>query len=80
MEVKIIKVTDKGQISLPIGMRQFLNINRGDDLLVTNTDDSVIIKKIKKDDFKDLIAITEHSLKEVWDNPEDDVWNSYLKK
>ena len=80
MEVKIIKVTDKGQISLPIGMRQALNINQGDDLLVTKTDDAVIIKKVKKDDFKDLLAITEHSLKEVWDNPEDDVWNSYLKK
>jgi mRNA interferase MazF len=34
METKIIKVTDKGQISLPTAIRQSLCINQGDDLLV----------------------------------------------
>ena len=78
MEIKIIKVTDKGQISLPIGMRQALNINQGDDLIVTKTDDSVIIKKVKTDDFKDLLVLSESALKKLWDNKEDEIWNSYL--
>jgi len=75
MEVKIIKVTDKGQISLPIGMRQSLNIKYGDDLIITKTDDSVIIKKVKKDDFRDLLKHSERVAKKLWDNKEDEVWN-----
>ena len=76
MEIKIIKVTDKGQISLPIGMRQALNINQGDDLIVTKTDDSVIIKKVKTDDFHDLLKHSEKVAKKLWDNKEDEVWNN----
>lgn len=34
MDVKIIRVTDKGQISLPIEMRQSLDIKQGDDLMI----------------------------------------------
>jgi len=75
MDVKIIKVTNKGQISLPIGMRQSLGINQGDDLIVTRADDSVIIKKVKRDDFKDLLKHSEIVAKKLWDNEEDEVWN-----
>ena len=75
MEVKIIKVTDKGQISLPVGMRESLNIKQGDDLMVTKTNDSVIIKKVKKEDFSDLLKHSEKTAKKLWDNKEDEVWN-----
>jgi len=33
-----------------------------------------------KDNFKDLLKFSEQSLKEVWNNKEDDIWNTYLKK
>lgn len=75
MEVKIIKVTDKGQISLPIGMRESLNIKQGDDLIVTKTNDSVIIRKVKREDFRDLLKHSEKVAKRLWDNKEDEVWN-----
>ena len=32
------------------------------------------------DDSSDLIKLSEQSLKEVWDNEEDEIWNKYLKK
>ena len=75
METKIIKVTDKGQISLPIGIREALRIKKGDELLITKTDDVVVIKKVKKDDFSDLLKHSEKVAKELWDNKEDEVWN-----
>lgn len=28
-----------------------------------------------KDNFKDIIKFSEKSLKNVWDNPQDDLWN-----
>ena len=31
------------------------------------------------DDFKDTLLFSEQSLKEVWDNKEDDVWNQYME-
>ena len=49
MEVKIIKVTDKGQISLPISIRDSLNIEQGDELLITRNNDAIIIKKLRYD-------------------------------
>ena len=33
-----------------------------------------------EDDFKDILKFSELALKEVWNNKEDDIWNSYLKK
>ena len=48
METKIIKVTDKGQISLPVGMRDSLKIKQGDELFITKNEDNIVIKKSGK--------------------------------
>ncbi len=76
MEIKIIKVTDKGQISLPVGIRESLKINQGDELIITNNNDSVIIKKLKKEDFSDLLKHSEKVAEKLWDNKEDEIWNN----
>jgi len=76
MEIKIIKVTDKGQISLPVSMRESLQIKFGDELLMTRNNDALIIKKVKKEDFSDLLKHSESVAKKLWDNKEDEVWNN----
>ena len=76
MDVRIIKVTDKGQISLPVGIRESLNIKQGDELIITKADDSLVIKKIKKDDFSDLLKHSEKVARKLWDNKENEVWNN----
>tara|TARA_Y100000310_G_scaffold99186_1_gene96964 strand:- start:3143 stop:3385 length:243 start_codon:yes stop_codon:yes gene_type:complete len=80
MEAKIIKVTDEGGISLPVGIREDLEIGRGDELIVSGNGDSIILRKIKTDDFSDLLKLSELSLRDVWVNEEDEIWNSYLKE
>lgn len=75
METKIIKVTDKGQISLPVGIRDSMNIEYGDELLITRANDVIIMKKVKKEDFSDLLKHSEKTAKKLWDNKEDEVWN-----
>jgi len=75
MDTKIIKVTDKGQISLPIVIRGSLGIKRGDELIITKSDNAIILKKIKKDDFRDLLKHSERVAKKLWDNEEDEIWN-----
>jgi AbrB family looped-hinge helix DNA binding protein len=76
METKIIKVTDKGQISLPVGMRNSLRINQGDELFITEDKDTIVIKKIKKEDFSYLLKHSEKVAKKLWDNKEDEVWDN----
>ena len=84
--IKSIKVSDKGQIAIPNSIRQRLGIQRGDDLILFEIDGKLLLEKQKKvsekykDEFKDIIHFSEQSLKSVWDNPEDEIWNSYLDK
>jgi len=81
METKIIKVTDKGQISIPIEIRNAIGISTGDELIAIRDGETLCLKKIKKDDFKDLLKLTEISLSEIWDNEVDDkIWDQYLNK
>ena len=86
MEIKIIKVTDKGQISLPAGIRKSTNINIRDSIILIQKDKKIMLKKIDtienevEDDFRDLLKLSEISLKNLWDNKEDEIWNTYLKK
>jgi len=76
METKIIKVTNKGQISLPVKIREMLSIEKGDEIIVTKSDDSIIIKKFRKDDFSDLLKHSEETARKLWDNKFDEVWNN----
>ncbi len=76
METKIIRVSGKGQISLPVKIREVLNIERGSELLITQNEDSVVIKKIKRDDFSYLLKHSEKVAKKLWDNKEDEIWNN----
>ncbi|MBI2043175.1 AbrB/MazE/SpoVT family DNA-binding domain-containing protein [Candidatus Pacearchaeota archaeon] len=75
METKIIKVTDKGQISLPIKIREILNIEQGDELIITQSDNSIVIKKLRKEDFSDLLKHSEKVAKKLWNNKYDEIWN-----
>jgi len=75
MESKIIKVTDKGQISLPISIRESLMIEKGDELIITRSNNAIVIKKVKKRNFSDLLKHSEKVAKKLWDNKEDEVWN-----
>lgn len=76
MEIKVIKVTNKGQISLPIALREALNIKQGDELIITRAENNIVIKKVKKEDFSDLLKHSEKVAKKLWDNKEDEVWNN----
>jgi len=84
--VKTVKVSDKGQIALPLIIRDAAGIERGDELLIIECDGKILIEKTDQvaqtvtDDFKDIIKFSEQSLKSLWDNKEDDIWESYLNK
>ena len=76
METKIIKVTDKGQISIPVEIRKSIGINIGDELIAIRKGKTLYLKKIKKDDFSDLLKHSEKVANKLWNNKEDEIWNT----
>jgi len=86
MKMKTVRISDKGQIAIPMDIRNSLGLRRGDELVLIQTNNKILIEKPKKmikgvkEDFKDMITLTESSLKKLWLNKEDEIWNEYLKK
>lgn len=58
-----------------------MKIKKGDNLVMMVKDSKIVLEKSEKiallldGEFKDVEAFTEHSLKSVWDNRYDEVWN-----
>lgn len=83
--VAVTTLSAKGQIVIPKEVRKELKLKEGDKLVVVVHGKKLLIQKSKeakeriKDDFKDLLSFSEYSLKDLWDNKEDEVWNKYLK-
>ncbi|NQV08296.1 AbrB/MazE/SpoVT family DNA-binding domain-containing protein [Candidatus Woesearchaeota archaeon] len=76
MKAKMVKVTDKGQISLPISFRKTTGIEKGDDLLMLQSENTIIIEKLKESRFRDLLKHSEKVAKKLWSNKEDDIWDN----
>lgn len=75
MEAEIIRVTDKCQISIPRKIQKASNISKGDRLLIVTSKNTITMRKITKDSFKDLQAHSEGVARKLWNNIEDDVWD-----
>ena len=85
MLIKTVKISGKGQIAIPIDIRKRIGIKSGDELVLMQSKDKIFIEKSSKtasrmkDRFKDITFHSQESLKDVWDNPEDEIWNAYLE-
>ena len=82
MTLKTVNVSEKGQIAIPREIRVLLGIKKGDRLLLTAKNKKLLIQKatnLTKQMEDDLVDYSELSLKKLWLNKKDDVWNKYLK-
>ena len=83
--IATIKISEKGQIALPQAFRTLMGIKQGDNLVILHSNGKIILEKAENtrarliDDFKDVLANNDESLKEVWANKEDDIWSQYIK-
>ncbi len=84
--IRTIRVSEKGQIALPKDVRESAKIDIGDSLILIQKDKKIMLEKAEiiesktKEDFKDLVKLSEMSLKSLWDNEEDEIWSNCLKK
>ncbi len=82
---KKVKVSDKGQISIPVEVQKKIGIKKGDELLLISKGRKIVLEKPEKimemieDEFGDIQTLTEASLRQLWMRKEEDIWNQYLK-
>lgn len=84
MKVRV-KVSQKGQIAIPSEMQRDLGIKKGDELVLIRKGDKIVLEKAEniahrlEGEFDDIATISEHTLKKIWLNKKDEVWNQCLK-
>ena len=82
---KKVKVSDKGQISLPMEIQREVGIKKGDELLLIRKGKKIVLEKprelteVLENEFVDLQDISEASLRRMWLGKKEDIWDRYLK-
>ena len=77
-----VTVSEKGQISIPMSVRESLSIKKGDKLVVIVADDKMLLQKSDaagskmEKEFDYLLKLSEKSAKRLWENEKDNVWNA----
>ncbi len=86
IKFRSIKVSAKGQITLPSDIQKEIGIRKGDEILLIKKGGKIILEKPEsvakkfKDEFTDVQSISERSLRKLWMNKGDKVWAQYLKR
>jgi len=81
LKFKTVKVSDKGQISIPSDIRKEMKIKKGEELLLVKKGEKLLIEKSptasKKfvDEFNFMVRHAEAVAKKLWNNKEDEIWN-----
>jgi AbrB family looped-hinge helix DNA binding protein len=82
---KKVKVSDKGQISIPVDMQKLIGLKKGDELLLIRKGRKIVLERPDRimqaleDEFEDVRSVTEGQLAKLWLRREENVWNRYLK-
>ncbi len=85
VHIRTIKVSQKGQVSIPTDIRKKMRIKKGDDLIMMVKDSKIVLEKsedvglLLDGEFRDIKAITEEGLKAIWVNKHDDAWNQHAR-
>lgn len=81
MLVKTVKVTAKGQMSLPAEALRSLNARKGTEFLLVQEGDRILLTKASAvgkrlvDDLGGWEALGASAFRDVWDNDADAVWD-----
>ena len=79
--IRVVAVSSKGQIVIPEEFREELNLKKGTHLVMIKEGSTLFLKREKdvKDEFSDLLKISEKSLEDIWGSEKEDIWNKYLE-
>lgn len=78
MIVKTVKVSGKGQIAIPLDVRESIKLSKGDELLLIQDGKKIMLEKadkaseLLKDEFMPLLKAAEKVLARDWNSKEDE--------
>jgi bifunctional DNA-binding transcriptional regulator/antitoxin component of YhaV-PrlF toxin-antitoxin module len=81
MQMKVVSLSPRGQLVIPAAILRAMGIKGRTDLAIVQEGDHVVMMKAsdlgKKvvDDLEGFEALGLSAFEELWDNPEDEVWN-----
>ena len=79
--VKTVKLSSKGQLTLPAEVVRALRARRGSEFLLVQDGARVVLTPAADagrrivDDLKGMEALAGPAFSELWDNPADEAWN-----
>lgn len=82
IEIKTVKVSEKGQIAIPAEVRESIGISKGDTLVLIQEDKQILLQKSEqvkkkiKNEFSHLLKHSEDVAKKFWGGKADDVWDT----
>ena len=80
-ELRMVTVSEKGQIAIPVDIRRRLNIRKGQTLVLQVTEDKLLLTKSEdvsrkmRDEFRHLLELSESGARGLWENEEDAIWD-----
>ena len=80
-QLRLVTVSEKGQLAIPVDIRRKLDIKKGDKLFIAVSGKKVLIEKSEtvsrrvEEDFKYLLTLSEKTARKLWDNEKDAVWD-----
>ena len=81
MSIKTVKVSEKGQIAIPRSIREKIGIKKGDELIMLQEDEKILLQKIQattkkvRREFDFLVKLSEGVATKLWSNKEDETWD-----
>lgn len=81
MLVKTVKLSEKGQITLPADALRAMRASRGTEFLLVQEGDRLLLVKADAvgkrlvDDLGGWESLAAPAFKDLWDNDADEVWN-----
>ena len=85
MELKTIRLSEKGQISIPKHIRDGMKLKKGDKLVLVAKGERLIVQKADAfiarfnldEESLGTMMLSEAALRKDWDNKYDERWNKY---
>ncbi len=82
LNVKTVTVSEKGQIAIPIELREEVGIKQGDTLILIQEEKGILLQKAEqlgkkaRDEFSHLLKHSEDVAKKFWGSKADDIWDT----
>jgi len=81
MDVKTVRISEKGQVAIPAKMRRRLGLRGGSIVLLIEDEGSILLAKPEEaadalaERLSDLTRFAEQSFQVLWDNRADEIWD-----